>query len=202
MKKILIAAAVIAGLCGAAQAAGIAEETLAAVAGTEVANAAPVTDPVAAAQPVREGVFTAQAAWSLGKPAVTAIKRLGVMKAAEKAAILKCRTQGLSGCVAVSSRITAWDHFVLTAEASAVSMVPVKKGVFAADVRWTVPGRGFNDLERLGVLKDAEEAAIYKCKSAGHQSCFSTDSDIISCDKYSCTATAVAMPFAAGQERP
>jgi len=189
MKKILIAVVLMAGTGGAARAAGMAQETLTAAANVEVTANVPVP------QPSPADIFNAQAAWSLGRPQVTAAKRLGVMKAAEKMAVLECREQGLSGCVAVSSRITNWDHFTLTASASARSLVPAGKEVFNADNRWTVPGRGFSELERLGVLKDAEELAIDKCKAAGNLACFAVDSNLTACDKYACTATALAMAF-------
>ncbi len=184
-----------AGTGGAARAAGMAQETLTAAANVEVTANVPVPQPSSAAAAGPAGIFNAQAAWSLGRPQVTAAKRLGVMKAAEKMAVLECREQGLSGCVAVSSRITNWDHFVLTASASARSLVPAGKEVFSADNRWTVPGRGFSELERLGVLKDAEELAIDKCKAAGNLACFAVDSNLTACDKYACTATALAMAF-------
>lgn len=195
MKRILIAAAIIAGLFGSVQAEGMALKGLEVLANVAAADNATMPEPRPAAPAGQDTLFTADAAWTLGKPVVTDLKRLGVMKAAEKAAIFRCRASGLSGCVVVSSRITNWDHFTLTASAAARPLAPAAKEVFAADNRWTVPGRGFSELERLGVLKDAEDAAVDKCKKAGHLACFAGDSELVSCDKYSCVAAAVALPF-------
>jgi hypothetical protein len=199
MKTILITAAILATLCGAARASGTALESLSAAVPAEASASVPVPGP---AQAVRETenqqIFSAEAAWSVAKTP-TAIKQLGIMKAAEKAAVLECRAQGLSGCVAVASKVLGWDHFTIKASASARPLIPARKTVFTAGNRWTVPGSGFNALERLGVLKDAEEAAIEKCKAAGFLACFATDSNITSCDKWACSATALAMPFKAAE---
>ncbi|MCM2268181.1 MAG: hypothetical protein NDI60_10465 [Elusimicrobiales bacterium] len=196
MNKNLIAAAVIAVFCGTARAEGTALQALTAgaPAGITESLAAELPRAVPAARPQ---TFEAEAAWTLGKPAVTAIKRLGIMKAAEKAAVLKCRAQGLDTCVAVTSRVTGWDHFTLTGAATARALTPVKGAVFTADVRWSVPGSGFNGLERLGVQKDAEDAAIAKCRNAGHFACFAADSLLTACDKYGCAASAVVLAFQA-----
>jgi len=162
---------------------------------------AKLTAESAAAQAETPELFKAEMAWYPVK--VNALAQLGARKTAEEAAVLKCENQMADGvCVAVGSRVTNVSPVLgsITAAAEARTAVPVLKANFSATL--LVPSQrniygGFNEVERLGARKLAEEAAVAECRAAGYLACFAVKSVILSCDSFSCEAQAFAKAFQA-----
>jgi hypothetical protein len=164
-------------------------------------SAPAVPAPAAAAQVETPELFRAEMAWYPVK--VNALAQLGARKTAEEAAVLKCENQAEEGvCVAVGSRVTNVSPVLgsITAAAQARAAVPVLKAKFSATMLVPSPRNiygGFNEVERLGARKIAEEAAVAECRAAGYLACFAVKSVILSCDSFRCEAQAFAKAFQA-----
>ncbi|OGR65426.1 MAG: hypothetical protein A2X31_10375 [Elusimicrobia bacterium GWB2_63_22] len=204
MKKALITILLIAATGTAARAGEGSLDTLrdySAKLTAESAAAPAVPAGAAAAQAETPELFKAEMAWYPVK--VNALAQLGARKTAEEAAVLKCENQMADGvCVAVGSRVTNVSPVLgsITAAAEARTAVPVLKANFSATL--LVPSQrniygGFNEVERLGARKLAEEAAVAECRAAGYLACFAVKSVILSCDSFSCEAQAFAKAFQA-----
>lgn len=204
MKKALIIILLIAATGTAARAGEGSLDTLrnySAKLTGESAAAPAVPAPVAAAQAETPELFKAEMAWYPVK--INGLAQLGARKTAEEAAVLKCETQVEEGvCVAVGSRVTNVSPVLgsITAAAEARAAVPVLKANFSATT--LVPSQrnvygGFNEVERLGARKIAEEAAVAECRAAGYLACFAVKSVILSCDSFNCEAQAFAKAFQA-----
>lgn len=204
MKKTLIAILLIAAAGSAARAE---EGPLAALRDfpaklTEETAAAPaVPAPVAAVRAGTPDLFKAEMAWYPVR--ANSLAQLGARKTAEEAAVLKCGSQAADGvCVAVGSRVTNVNPVLrsITAAAQARQAVPVAKADFSAVLAVPCPRSaygGFNEVERLGARKLAEEAAVTECRAAGHLACFAVKSAILYCDSFRCEAQAFAKAFQA-----
>jgi len=70
-----------------------------------------------------------------------------------------------------------------------------KDVVFSAKSEWSIASyssRPLTPLQRLGVLKSAEDTAINKCTAQGLVGCVAIGSKIDSCNGYACSATGMA----------
>ena len=204
MKKALITILLIAAAGTAARAGEGSLNTLrdySAKLTAESAAAPAVPAPVAAAETETPELFKAEMAWYPVK--VNALAQLGARKTAEEAAVLKCETQTEDGvCVAVGSRVTNVNPVLgsITAAAEARSAVPAVRTNFSAITASPSPRNiygGFNEVERLGARKIAEEAAVAECRAAGYLACFAVKSVILYCDSFRCEAQAFAKAFQA-----
>jgi len=204
MKRTLITILLIAAAGSAARAGEGSLDTLRDLAAklpaqTISAPAAPA--PVAAVLAETPELFKAEMAWYPVK--VNALAQLGARKTAEEAAVLKCEDKAQDGiCVAVGSRVTNVSSVLgsITAAAEARTAVPVLKANFSATMLVPSPRNiygGFNEVERLGARKIAEEAAVAECRAAGYLACFAVKSAILSCDSFRCEAQAFAKAFQA-----
>ena len=204
MKKTLITILLIAAAGSAARAGEGSLDTLrnySAKLPAQSAAAPAVPAPAAAAQAETPELFRAEMAWYPVK--VNALAQLGARKTAEEAAVLKCEDQAQDGvCVAVGSRVTNVSPALgsITAAAEARAAVPVVRAKFSATMLVPSPRNiygGFNEVERLGARKIAEEAAVAECRAAGYLACFAVKSAILSCDSFRCEAQAFAKAFQA-----
>lgn len=160
-----------------------------------------VPAPAQAGEPVAPKVFKAVRGWQSVE--TNSLAQLGARKTAEDAAVLACEMQGEDGvCVATASRVLEANRTLryISASAEARAASPVSKAVFSAAMY--VPGQrkiygGFNEVERLGARKIAEEAAVAECRAAGYLACFAVRSIIVSCDSFKCEAQAFAKAFQA-----
>jgi hypothetical protein len=118
--------------------------------------------------------------------------RLGVRKAAEEAAVAKCRAQIFSGCAVIGSATDALNPKVRGASGMAASFVPVPGAAeISAEKTWNGYGE-LSSIERKGILKSAEDAAVAKCQAQSHSTCVVTGSALGVCDKDNCSATGTA----------
>jgi hypothetical protein len=118
--------------------------------------------------------------------------RLGVRKAAEEAAVAKCRAQRFSGCAVIGSAADALNSTARGASGMAASFVPVPgASEISAEKTWNGYGE-LSAIERKGILKSAEDAAVAKCQAQSHSTCVVTWSALGACDKDSCSATGTA----------
>lgn len=160
-----------------------------------------VPAPAQAGEPVAPKVFKAVRGWQSVE--TNSLAQLGARKTAEDAALLACELAGEDGvCVATASRVVEANRTLryVSASAEARAASPVSKAVFSAAMY--VPSQrkiygGFNEVERLGARKIAEEAAVAECRAAGYLACFAVRSIIVSCDSFKCEAQAFAKAFQA-----
>ena len=134
------------------------------------------------------GVSTPDGSTDNGSPLV----KLGVRKAAEEAALAKCRAQGFSGCAVIGSAAGGSNPNGRGATGMAASFVPVPGAAeISAEKIWT----GYGELsltERKGILKSAEDAAVTACRAQGNLICVATGSAMGVCDEKGCSATGTA----------
>ena len=129
----------------------------------------------------------------------TALARLGAQKYAEEAAVMACGlTTGSKDCAAIRSAIDC-DRSAcrVTAVARDLKTPPGFERVSVQGASSWVVRRihPFDEYERLGIKKSAEDHARLNCVNAGLESCAARTSQFTSCDGYECTAAATAVGF-------
>ena len=153
-----------------------------------------VTEPAVPARNNPLVIFLGISAPSGAADSGSLLEKLGVLKAAEEAAVAKCRAQSFSGCAVIGSAADTLNPNARGATGMATSFVPVPGAAeISAEKSWTGYG-GLSFTERKGILKSAEDAAVAKCRVQSRSACVATGSVLGVCDEHSCSATGTAQP--------